>query len=74
VPNNSNPGAAAKNWRTMRTPAVVDVFRVPKPGASIYQSQVAPAIQPVIIYPTSRTAFWIISANCHDDGGLVGKL
>jgi beta-galactosidase len=41
--------AAAKNWRTMRTPGVADVFRVPKPGASVYQSQVAPAIRPVII-------------------------
>lgn len=49
VPNESNPGAAAKNWRTMRTPGVVDVFRVPKPGASFYQSQVDPAIRPVII-------------------------
>ncbi len=47
--NDSNPVVAAKNWRTMRTPGVVDVFRVPKPGASIYQSQVAPAIRPVII-------------------------
>ena len=29
--------ASAKNWRTMRTPGVIDVFRVPKPGASFYQ-------------------------------------
>jgi beta-galactosidase len=49
VPNDSDPQAAAKNWRTMRTPGVADVFRVPKPGASIYQSQLAPAIRPVII-------------------------
>jgi beta-galactosidase len=49
APNDSNPVAAAKNWRSMRTPGVADVFRVPKPGASIYQSQVAPAVRPVVI-------------------------
>ena len=49
APNDSDPVAAAKNWRSMRTPAVADVFRVPKPGASIYQSQVSPAVRPVVI-------------------------
>jgi beta-galactosidase len=49
APNDANPVAAGKNWRTMRTPGVADVFRVPKPGASIYQSQVTPAVRPVII-------------------------
>lgn len=49
VPNPASPTAIAGNWRTMRTPGVVDVFRVPKPGASIYQSQVSPATRPVII-------------------------
>jgi beta-galactosidase len=48
--SNSNlRGALAKNWRSMRTPGVVDVFRVPKPGAAIYQSQVDPAARPVIV-------------------------
>jgi beta-galactosidase len=46
----SNLGQAqTKNWRTMRTPGVVDVFRVPKPGAAIYQSQIDPAARPVIV-------------------------
>ena len=45
--NPADPVAAAKNWNSMRTPGVLDVFRVPKPGASIYQSQVAPAVRPV---------------------------
>ena len=49
APNQADPVAAAKNWRTMRTPGVMDVFRVPKPGASVYRSQVAPAVRPVII-------------------------
>jgi beta-galactosidase len=38
-----------RNWNTLRTPGVVDVFRVPKPGAAIYQSQVDPAARPVIV-------------------------
>jgi len=49
APDDANPAAAAKNWRSMRTPGVADVFRVPKPGGSIYQSQVSPAVRPVII-------------------------
>ena len=47
--NPAVPGAAAKNWNTMRTPGVLDVFRAPKPGAAIYQSQVDPATRPVIL-------------------------
>jgi beta-galactosidase len=49
VPNDSAPGTAAKNWRSIRTPGVMDVFRVPKPGAAIYRSQVAAVARPVII-------------------------
>ena len=44
---------AAKNWNSMRTPGVLDVFRVPKPGASIYQAQITPADRPVVI-----ACFW----------------
>jgi beta-galactosidase len=51
--NPADPVAAAKNWNSMRTPGVLDVFRVPKPGASIYQSQIAPTDRPVII-----ACFW----------------
>jgi beta-galactosidase len=47
--NSADPVAAGKNWDSMRTPGVLDVFRVPKPGASLYQSQVAPAVRPVIL-------------------------
>jgi beta-galactosidase len=38
-----------RNWNTLRTPGVVDTFRVPKPGAAIYQSQADPASRPVIV-------------------------
>jgi beta-galactosidase len=35
-------------WDALKTPGVVDTFRVPKPGAAIYQSQIDPAVRPVI--------------------------
>ncbi len=38
-----------KNWNTLRTPGVIDTFRVPKPGAAIYQSQADPATRAVIV-------------------------
>jgi beta-galactosidase len=38
-----------KNWNTLRTPGVIDTFRVPKPGAAIYQSQIDPGTRPVIV-------------------------
>jgi beta-galactosidase len=38
-----------KNWNTLRTPGVIDTFRVPKPGAAIYQSQADPASKAVIV-------------------------
>ncbi len=50
---------SAKNWHALRTPGVVDTFRVPKPGAAIYQSQADPATRPVIVpvfFWDSRTA------------------
>jgi beta-galactosidase len=42
-------GRNRKNWNTLRTPGVIDTFRVPKPGAAIYQSQADPATRPVIV-------------------------
>jgi beta-galactosidase len=41
--------ARIRNWNTLRTPGVVDTFRVPKPGAAIYQAQVSPVKRPVIV-------------------------
>ncbi len=35
-------------WDALKTPGVVDTFRVPKPGAAFYQSQVSPDVRPVI--------------------------
>jgi beta-galactosidase len=39
----------ARNWQTLRWPGLLDTFRVPKPGASFYRSQVSPRVAPVII-------------------------
>jgi beta-galactosidase len=36
-------------WDTLKTPGVVDTFRVPKPGAAFYRSQLSPQVQPLIL-------------------------
>ena len=36
-------------WDHLKTPGVVDTFRVPKPGAAFYRSQVDPRVRPVIL-------------------------
>ena len=36
-------------WQNMKWPGVLDTFRVAKPGAAFYQSQVSPRIRPVIL-------------------------
>ncbi len=40
---------SARIWRGLKTPGVLDTFRVPKPAAAIYRSQVDPRIRPVIL-------------------------
>ncbi|HEX9064189.1 MAG TPA: glycoside hydrolase family 2 TIM barrel-domain containing protein, partial [Streptosporangiaceae bacterium] len=36
-------------WNALKTAGVLDVFRVPKPGAAFYRSQVSPRDRPVIL-------------------------
>jgi beta-galactosidase len=36
-------------WRSLKTPGVLDSFRIPKPGAAFYRSQVSPQARPVIL-------------------------
>ena len=36
-------------WLNLKTPGVMDLFRVPKPGAGFYRSQVPSAAKPVIL-------------------------
>jgi beta-galactosidase len=38
-----------RNWQNLRWPGVLDTFRVPKPGAAFYRSQVSPRVAPVIV-------------------------
>jgi beta-galactosidase len=36
-------------WHNVKWPGVIDTFRVPKPGAAFYRSQVDPSARPVIL-------------------------
>jgi beta-galactosidase len=36
-------------WQSLKTPGVLDAFRVAKPGAAFYRSQVSPHVRPVIL-------------------------
>jgi beta-galactosidase len=36
-------------WHNVKWPGVTDTFRVPKPGAAFYRSQVDPSVRPVIL-------------------------
>jgi beta-galactosidase len=36
-------------WSNVKWPGVLDTFRVPKPGAAFYRSQVDPSITPVVL-------------------------
>jgi beta-galactosidase len=38
-----------RSWQAVKWPGVLDTFRVPKPGAAVYRSQLPPAAAPVII-------------------------
>jgi beta-galactosidase len=39
----------ARIWRGLKTPGVLDTFRIPKPAAAIYRSQLDPRVRPVIL-------------------------
>ena len=58
----SDTAAFIRDWHTMKTPGVADVFRVPKPAAAVYQSQADPAARAVIV----PVFFW-------DDGTPPGS-
>jgi beta-galactosidase len=38
----------ARIWRGLKTPGVLDTFRIPKPAAAIYRTQLDPRARPVI--------------------------
>ncbi len=39
----------ARVWHGVKWPGVLDIFRVPKPGAAFYRSQADPSVKPVIL-------------------------
>jgi len=41
-------GSGRNRYRGVKCTGVADLFRIPKPGAAIYQAQVSPAVAPVI--------------------------
>jgi beta-galactosidase len=51
-------------WLNLKTPGVVDLFRVPKPGAGFYRAQVSPADKPVIL----PLFFWDYGPGSPDNG------
>ncbi len=53
-----------KIWETLKTPGVVDTFRVPKPGAAFYQSQVDPKVRPLVL----PVFFWDFGPGSQPDG------
>jgi beta-galactosidase len=42
-------GSPDNSYKGVKNPGVADVFRIPKLGASFYQSQVSPSVKPMII-------------------------
>ncbi len=51
-------------WDGLKTPGVVDTFRVPKPGAAFYRSQLDPRVRPVIL----PAFFWDFGPGSPPDG------
>ncbi len=42
------PSGSGNQYRGVKYTGVVDLFRIPKPGAAIYQAQADPRVRPVI--------------------------
>jgi len=51
-------------WDGLKTPGVLDTFRVPKPGAAFYRSQLDPRVRPVIL----PVFFWDFGPGSPPDG------
>jgi beta-galactosidase len=52
-------------WHSLKWPGVLDTFRVPKPGAAFYRSQLDPAAGPVIL----PMFFWDFGSGTPDGPG-----
>jgi beta-galactosidase len=62
--------AYGRNWQSLRWPGVLDTFRVAKPGASFYRSQLSPSVTPVII----PAFFWDFGPNSPPGGPGPGAI
>ena len=60
------PSPLGSTYNGVKYPGVADLFRIPKLGASLYQSQISPQIQPVI----QPNFYWDFS---HADSIISGK-
>jgi beta-galactosidase len=58
-------------WDTLKTPGVTDTFRVPKPGAALYRSQVSPAAAGPVILPMF---FWDFGPSSPPGGPGAGSM
>jgi beta-galactosidase len=60
----------ARIWHNLKWAGVLDTFRVPKPGAAFYRSQVAPAAEPVIL----PVFFWDFGSGSPAAGPGAGSM
>ena len=59
-----------RNWKSVKWPGVLDIFRVPKPGAAFYRSQLDPAMRPIIL----PVFFWDFGTNSPPNGPGPGAM
>ncbi len=80
-PGSTTPRCTARIPTTIKWAGVADGFRVPKPGAAIYQSQVDPSVRPVILpvffwelggAAARRPADAMIASNCEQLEIFIG--
>ena len=57
-------------WHNVKWPGVLDTFRVPKLGAAFYQSQVDPAVTPVVL----PVFFWDFGPSSPSNGPGAGTM
>ena len=66
----ASQNGASRIWHTVKWPGVLDTFRVPKPGAAFYRSQIDPSIQPVIL----PVFFWDFGPSSPAEGPGPGTM
>jgi beta-galactosidase len=57
-------------WHNIKWPGVLDTFRIPKPGAAFYRSQIAPTVRPVIL----PVFFWDFGSSSPANGPGSGAM